>query len=232
MATNANPYVVNIVPLQGIATGITSSSDIANQITALQTTLANIQGLVNYETNTISTDFIQSFTQGQTIQITDNVNLSSTSLYQNGSLVTLGNNSIQFSSNSYISGTASTISFFSAGNDVLQLMSTGIQVSGMLNVSQDAYVRTLYQTSDKEKKANIQPFTTCLDDILKLESRRFSWKDSGDSEIGFVAQEVQTVWPSLSDGSSIAYSRFIPLLLEGIRELHGRVSTLEGLSVK
>jgi hypothetical protein len=235
MATNGNPYVVNIVPLQGIATGITSSSDTAGQISALQTSVANIQGLVNYDTNTISADFIKSFTNGQTIQITENVNLSSASLYQNGSLVSLGDNtvsSIKFTSDSYISGTASTISFFSAGNDVLELMSTGIQVSGNLTVSQDAYVRTLYQTSDKDKKTNVNSFTTCLDDILKLEPRIFSWKDSGDSDIGFIAQEVQSAWPSLSDGSSIAYSRFIPLLLEGLRELHARVSTLEGLSVK
>jgi len=50
MATNANPYVVNIVPLSGIATGLTSSSDTAGQITAIQANVANLQSMVNYET--------------------------------------------------------------------------------------------------------------------------------------------------------------------------------------
>jgi hypothetical protein len=77
MATNANPYVVNIVPLQGIATGITSSSDTAGQIISLQANIANLQTMVNYDTHTISADFIQNFTKENTIQITDNINISS-----------------------------------------------------------------------------------------------------------------------------------------------------------
>ena len=79
MATNANPYVVNIVPLQGIATGITSSSDTAGQIVSLQATVANIQTMVDYTTHTISADYITSFTPGGTIEITENINLSSAS---------------------------------------------------------------------------------------------------------------------------------------------------------
>jgi len=247
MATNANPYVVNIVPLQGIATGITSSSDTAGQITTLQATVANIQTMVDYNTHTISADYITSFTPGGTIEITDNINLSSASLYQNGSLASLGgnNSTIQFTSlgsnNSYISGTASTISFVSAGNPVLQIMpsgnlkytssptylSTGIEVNGFLYVSENAYVKNLYQTSDESKKTNIQPFTTCLDDILKLKPCTFEWKDSKDKDMGFIAQDVQTSWPCLTEGNSLAYSRFVPVLLEGLRELHCRVSTLE-----
>jgi hypothetical protein len=77
MATNANPFVINIVPLQGIATGITSSSDTAGQILALQGDVANIQTMVDYETHTISTDFITSFTEDKTIEITQNIIISS-----------------------------------------------------------------------------------------------------------------------------------------------------------
>jgi hypothetical protein len=245
MATNANPFVINIVPLQGIATGITSSSDTAGQILSLQTDLGNIQTMVDYETHTISTDFITSFTQDQTIEITQNINLSSASLYQNGVLIGSSalTSSIQAGVSSFVRCGPSTISFVSAGNNILQItstgtleytssstyLSTGIQVNGFLYVSENAYVKTMYQTSDRELKTDIKPFTTCLDEILKLEPYTFRWKDSGDRDIGFMAQDVQKVWPSLSEGNSIAYSRFVPLLLEGLRELHGRVSTLEGL---
>ena len=231
MATNANSYVVNIVPLQGIATGITSS-DTASQITSLQTNVANIQSMVQYDTKTISADFITSFTPDNTIQITNNINLSSASLYSNGSAVSLAPSSLQFTTNSYISGTPSTISFVSAGNTALQISSgntNSVNISGNLHVSQNAYVNTLYQTSDRTKKTNIKPFSTCLDDILELEPCTFNWLATGEADIGFIAQDVQRIWPSLSDGSSIAYSRFVPILLEGLRELNERVSTLEGL---
>lgn len=239
MATNANPYIVNIVPLQGITSGITSSSDTAGQITSLQTNVANIQSMVDYGTKTVSADFIKSFTLGNTIQFTENINLSSVSLYSNGGLVSLNSSntsasisSLQFTTSSFISGTASTISFTSAGNTAIQINSTSpstiVDISGFLHVSEDAYVRALYQTSDRSQKTNIMPFSTCLDDILKLTPCTFDWISSGQSDIGFIAQDVQKIWPALTHGgTSIAYSRIIPLLLEGIRELHGRVSTLE-----
>lgn len=229
MATNANPFVVNIVPLQGIATGITSSSDTAGQIATLQANIANIQTMVDYETHTISTDFITSFTEDKTIEITQNINLSSASLYQNGILVSGSGSTSTISAgvSSFISCGPSTISFVSAGNNTLQISSVGIWVKGSLNVSENAYVKNMYQTSDRELKTDIRPFTTCLDDILKLEPYTFSWKDTGDKDLGFMAQDVQAIWPSLSEGNTIAYSRFVPLLLEGLRELHGRVSTIE-----
>lgn len=244
MSTNANQYVVNIVPLQGIASGITSSSDTTGQITNLQTSVANIQSMVNYDTKTVSADFIKSFTEGNIIQFTSDLNLSSVSLYSNGIATSLNSansvstistiSTLQFTSNSYISGTASTISLTSAGNTVLQVNSTGpstiVDIAGFLHVSENAYVKTLYQTSDRSQKTNIMPFSTCLDDILKLEPCTFNWLNTGESDIGFIAQDVRKTWPVLTnDGTSIAYSRLIPLLLEGIRELNERVSTLEGL---
>ena len=238
MSTNANQYVVNIVPLQGIASGITTSSDTTGQITSLQTSVANIQSMVNYDTKTISADFINSFTEGNIIQFTNDINLSSVSLYSNGIATSVNSASsvstLQFTPNSYISGTASTIKLVSAGNTVLQINSTGpstiVDISGFLHVSENAYVKTLYQTSDKSQKTNILPLSTCLDDILKLEPCTFNWITTGESDIGFIAQDVQKSWPALTnDGKSIAYSRMIPLLIEGMRELRSRVSTLEGL---
>jgi hypothetical protein len=238
MAANANSYVVNIVPLQGIASGITSSSDTAGQITTLQESIANIQSMVNYDTKTVSADFITSFTEGNIIQFTNDINLSSVSLYSNNVDTSLNSvntmSTLQIATNSYISGTANTINLVSAGNTAVQIntssRSTIVDISGFLHVSENAYVKTLYQTSDRSQKTNILPFSTCLDDILKLEPCTFNWITSGESDIGFIAQDVQKSWPALTnDGKSIAYSRMIPLLLEGMRELRERVSTLEGL---
>jgi hypothetical protein len=246
MATNANPYVVNIVPLQGIATGLTSSSDTASQITAIQTNVANLQTMINPITGTLSADYIQSFTQGNTIQVLNSLNLSSASLYKDNVLTTSGSESISSitNTNSYISVESNKISFVTAGNDVLQItptgnlqyispsiyLSSGVDINGYLYVSENAYIKTVYQTSDRNQKTNITPFVTSLDKILELKPYTFNWIDSGEPDLGFIAQDVSASWPSLTmDGTSIAYSRFVPLLLEGLRELNSRVSTLEGL---
>jgi hypothetical protein len=110
--------------------------------------------------------------------------------------------------------------------------STGVNIAGFLYVSEDAWVRNLYQTSDESAKMNIQPFTTTLDDVLRLEPKRFNWKATGEPDLGFLAQSVDRVWPELTTRDAngqmgLAYSRFVPLLLEGLRELRERVESLE-----
>lgn len=246
MASNTNPFLVNIIPLQGIATGIAGSADVA-QIPNIQANLANIQSMVNYETKTISVDTIQSYTSDQNIQVLNNLNLANTAaLYYNGSLAdsTTGmSGGLTFATATSITGTTSTITFTNAGQNVLQILSTGtppagslstgVSVGGYLYVSQSGYAQNWYQTSDRNQKTNIVPFSTCLNDILKLEPCMFNWvnQEGGQKDLGFIAQDVKAVWPILTEETngnlSLAYSRFVPLLLEGLRELNARVSTLE-----
>ena len=91
---------------------------------------------------------------------------------------------------------------------------------------------TVITSSDRNLKTNIRPLSTCISDIMKLEPQRFQWKATANSDIGFIAQDVQAVWPELVEVSptgsiGIVYTRLVPLLLEGIRELNDRVSALE-----
>jgi hypothetical protein len=246
MATNANAFLVNIVPLQGIATGIAGSADVA-QIPNIQANLANLQSMVNYENKTISVDTIRSYTADQNIQVLNNLNLANNvALYSNGALgtdTTSGSGGLTFATATSITGTTSTITFTNAGQNVLQILSTGtppagslstgVSVAGYLYVSQSGYAQNWYQTSDRNQKTNIVPFSTCLSDILKLEPCMFNWvnQEGGKKDLGFIAQDVKAVWPILTEETngnlSLAYSRFVPLLLEGLRELNARVSTLE-----
>lgn len=150
----------------------------------------------------------------------------------NTSVVTNGTRStIQMSVGGFPNLTLSTtgmLRYISTPTNV----STGVNIAGFLYVSEDAWVRNLYQTSDESKKTNIRPFTTTLDDVLRLEPKRFTWKLTGEPDIGFLAQSVDSVWPELTTRDSsglmgLAYSRFVPLLLEGLRELRERVEILE-----
>lgn len=244
MATNASPFVVNIVDLQNIATGISGTSK-DSLLAQAQTDIANLQQIVDFQTRTVSADVIKSFTEGGTIDVMASLNLSNASLYSNSNIVSLNTTTPSNVNVSRLGNATDTISvdtlghtltFTTAGTQAFQIDSNGsASFSGNVHVDGTLYVNTLVQTSDKEMKSDIVPFFTSIDDVLKLESRRFTWTTSGRSDIGFIAQDVQAIWPDLTDVSpngtlGIAYSRFIPLLLESIRELNDRVLRLEAAS--
>ena len=219
METYTNPFIVNIVDLQNIATSITGQTPLSQ----LETEVANIQKMVQFDTKTIAADIITNFTAGQDIQV----------------IGTLNNTTITQNSINGIETTSNSMSLNVAGEQVIQIhtptptyFSTTVDIAGWLHVSESAYVKNLYQTSDESLKTNVEPFFTTINDVLALKPKQFTWKATGEKDLGFIAQEVNTVWPSLTctreDGTmSLAYSRFIPLLLESIRDLNSRVSELE-----
>lgn len=243
MATNASPFIVNIVDLQNIATGISGTSR-DSLLAQAQLDIGNLQEMINYQTKTLSADVITSFTPGNAIDVMANLNLSNASLYSNSNVVTLSTSPASNVSLSTIGGTrtnisisnlANTISFVTAGTQGLQINSSGVATfANDVYVGGTLFVGALVHSSDKALKTDIRPFSTSLNDVLKLEPYNFKWKSNGKSDIGFMAQDVQAVWPELTElgpnGSvGVAYSRFVPLLLESIRELNNRVTDLESM---
>jgi hypothetical protein len=70
------------------------------------------------------------------------------------------------------------------------------------------------------------------DSILKqLQPVRFQWNRNDTEDIGFIAQDVESIFPeavgSTSVGLTISYNKFIPLLVETVKTLENRVSSLE-----
>ena len=85
MATNASPFIVNIVPLQNLASDIRGT----DATTVLQAQVANLQAMVDTTNHIIYTDAITSFTTDKTIDIYANLNLSNVGLYTNSNAVIL-----------------------------------------------------------------------------------------------------------------------------------------------
>ncbi|MFA5816073.1 MAG: tail fiber domain-containing protein [Bacteroidales bacterium] len=113
-----------------------------------------------------------------------------------------------------------------------------------------AYFSNLYRVneyilSDKKVKFNIKPITSPLATLLKLNGVTFDYTaeafGSTDSEcrrelikqgknrLGFIAQEVKEVLPSLvihndsTDLNYINYDGIIPILVESVKELDGKI---------
>jgi hypothetical protein len=87
MSTNGSPFIVNIVPLQNVASDIRGT----NPTTVLQEQVANILTMVDTTTHSIFADTFSNFTPSNPfINVQANLNLASNiGLYSNNTLVTL-----------------------------------------------------------------------------------------------------------------------------------------------
>lgn len=102
--------------------------------------------------------------------------------------------------------------------------------------------------SDPRLKDDVSRIEQPLDILEQLDGVRFTWNDkskligkTGQRDIGVLADQVEAVLPEIvgrsiededNDGERwrvVDYSKLVPVLIEGIKELHARVKLLEGL---
>jgi hypothetical protein len=100
---------------------------------------------------------------------------------------------------------------------------------------------TIQAISDARLKENVRDASEGLNTVLALKPRRFDWKEGKGSgkknQIGFIAQEVETVFPDAIDVwdepnddteyKSVGSSLLIPVLVKAIQELAAKVAELE-----
>ena len=94
--------------------------------------------------------------------------------------------------------------------------------------------------SDERWKKNIEPLTASLDKVMLLEGVSYDWKAdeypemgfTKDRQIGFIAQDVEEVFPELvttdSNGNkAVYYSQMVAVLLEAMKEQQEEISKLK-----
>ena len=86
--------------------------------------------------------------------------------------------------------------------------------------------------SDESHKTNVSTIENAVDTVTKLRGVEFDWVDNGLKSSGVIAQELEQVLPHLVSTSeegtkSVNYSGIIGYLIETIRELNDRITTLE-----
>ena len=96
---------------------------------------------------------------------------------------------------------------------------------------------TAYSTttqSDERLKKEIKKIDYD-NELLKLNPVSFKWNDankSNTSNVGFIAQEIETIFPELvkngiDDYKSVNYTGLIPYLVKHIQKLEERIQNLE-----
>ncbi len=146
-------------------------------------------------------------------------------------------------------------------------MNSGNGVSGICNVGGGAYgifgesstgfagffsgptycSSGVWSGSDERLKENIQPFQNALYKVMKLEVKNYNFKSEYDNmnlpkgkQTGFIAQELETVFPELvkkatdkSDRAepfefkAVNYTGMIPVLTAAIQEQQRKIESLE-----
>jgi len=102
-----------------------------------------------------------------------------------------------------------------------------------LDVAGSIRSRTLIQTSDARLKENIDGIDNALNKVLYLRGVYFNYiSNPKQKEIGFIAQEVEPIFPELIvtseiDGiKSLKYQNVVAILVEAIKELKHKYNNL------
>lgn len=126
---------------------------------------------------------------------------------------------------SYIKATNWFSGQLGTGVDRASIICTTISASGQIEAP------SFNATSDARLKTNIKPFEY-HNSILDVPVREYDWKESGEHAVGFVAQELQEVYPELvnenEDGIlSIKETKLVYLLIEEVKKLKKEIEDLK-----
>jgi hypothetical protein len=107
-------------------------------------------------------------------------------------------------------------------------------VSGTsLYVNGDIYATgTITQGSDERLKTNVKTIEGALDKVSAMRGVSFTRKDTGQRDVGVIAQEVSSVVPEVVHEDengylSVAYGNMVGVLIEAIKELRDEVLKLK-----
>ncbi len=115
------------------------------------------------------------------------------------------------------------------GNVIIPTLGAAGATSLCLNGSQQ--IATC--SSSLRYKNNVASLTLGLDVVTKLRPVTFNWKDSGQADLGFVAEEVNQVTPLLTtlnkDGQieGVKYDRISAVLVKAVQEQQHQIAALK-----
>lgn len=116
-------------------------------------------------------------------------------------------------------------------NKLIKFETDGVE-RGAIYADNNPSQVTYSTTSDYRLKTNVAPMMDGLSRLMALRPVRYTWVNSNTTSEGFIAHEVQAVYPHAVNGvkdgldesgqpalQSVDYGRITPLLASGVQEL-------------
>ena len=129
-------------------------------------------------------------------------------------------------------------------NSTWKIYHSGAHFSFANNGVRQAYIQaglgTYVVTSDRNKKQNISPLNSVLDDVLKLQPSRYQYISAGDDSrytYGLMVQDVELTFPDLvhkdeQGNRGLGYDEFIPIAIKAIQEQQEIIKELRDRIIK
>ena len=260
MTSGASNFLLNIIELQNVqtsATGLSPISALSNTVAQLQEMLIYdekrlaVNTISRYSQTPIQVLDSMNFASNATLTV-NSMPVGSDSSGFLGQVSSIG---FMSSLTNYFStsvGTDTAIQFqvgspatypmtFSAGGRTTisgPLSITGAATPGLgyYLTCMDGVGTAEWQppgtVSDARRKTNVRSIEEASRILEGIRGVRFEWL-TGGSDVGVIAQEVATVLPEAVRGGNpfvVEYWKIVPVLVEVVKELLGRVSTLESRS--
>jgi hypothetical protein len=226
MAAPTGNFILNIVELQNV---VTSASGVS-PVTYLSNQVTNIQQMVNYDLKQINVNAISNF-DTTPIQVYSPINMCNVALTSNGNIIggttsqntTLGAGS---AGTLYV-GTSTTSLLLTQGAVSSFYIGTDCNATFYGTVTANQFITS----SDLNRKRDIRPITSYETILSSINGVHFKWKEGASDDVGVIAQEVLPVLPEAvyltDEGYRVAYMKLIPVLIEAVKSLQGRVTELE-----
>jgi len=223
-ASNVTLYTDNVLKLGTLNNNLELSGQ---RITLTTTDTFYINGkttigLLSYDNLAINFNI----TAGQDISAGNNINA--------GNDINIANKNISFnqSTNSLIFDSnrlflmLNSQNVINASNIIIEPSNSAQDV--LFDVKGNISCNSVYITSDINKKKDIREINN--DEIINInniKSYNFNYKSNDVNSYGFMAHEVRNIYPSLSNGETVNYIGFIPLLLEKIKMMESEINELK-----
>jgi hypothetical protein len=128
----------------------------------------------------------------------------------------------------YDGSTARTVSVagtsINTGNTLVARDASGDFTAGSITATQYT------STSDISLKENVSTIENALEKVLSLRGVEYDRVESGEHQIGVIAQEVEKIIPEVVYGNeikSVAYANIVALLIEAIKEQQKEIEELK-----
>ena len=85
-------------------------------------------------------------------------------------------------------------------------------------------------TSDQRLKTNIETLQNSIETLKKINTFKFTWKDTGKTSYGVIAQEIENILPELvkndGDYKSVSYIPLVAFLIDAIKEQQEQIDKI------
>jgi len=109
-----------------------------------------------------------------------------------------------------------------------------IDTKGDVQFTGDVQAANFYTPSSAQFKTDIAPLVDALAKVCRLNGVRFTWKETGEPAIGFIAEEVARVFPELvrydesdQNAQGLDYGKLTAVLVEAAKAQQAEIEALE-----